>query len=163
MVRYPIILICATLLAITAAGHAQSSTDHVVLSLKREYGLAVYTQCRLSLVVFERQGRASLWCALNTAGGKSLRAERALTPQEAADFPTLVAAGNLCSGGHIGRDDTALDGILETLQTRCSEGNVAVLVTSGNPTFKANRARRDLLDRLHILEEQLRKTAPLPK
>lgn len=86
------LIICATLLAlaITAAGHAQKSTDHVVLSLKREYGLAVYTQC-------------------------------------------------------------------------CSEGNVAVLVTSGNPTFEANGARRDLLNRLHVLEEQLRKAAPLPK
>jgi hypothetical protein len=119
MVRY---LICATLLVITAAAHAQSSTDHVVISLKREYGRALYTECRLSLVVFQRQGRASLWCALNTAGGKSLRAERQLTPQEAGEFPALVAAGKLCSGGHLGRDDTASDGILETLQTRCSEG-----------------------------------------
>jgi hypothetical protein len=160
MVRY---LICATLLVITAAAHAQSSTDHVVISLKREYGRALYTECRLSLVVFRRQGRASLWCALNTAGGKSLRAERQLTPQEAGEFPALVAAGKLCSGGHLGRDDTASDGILETLQTRCSEGDVAVLVTSGNPTFKTNDARRGLLDRLHILEEQLRKAAPLPK
>ena len=133
------------------------------MSLKREYGRALYTECRLSLVVFQRQGRASLWCALNTAGGKSLRAERELTPQEAAEFPALVAAGKLCSGGHLGRDDTASDGILETLQTRCSEGDVAVLVTSGNPTFKTNDARRGLLDRLHILEEQLRKAAPLPK
>ena len=52
---------CVTLLATVVVANAQS-TDHIVLSLQREYGRALYTQCRLSVVAFERQGRVSLWC-----------------------------------------------------------------------------------------------------
>ena len=153
---------CAALLATVAVAQAQS-TDQVLLSLKRDYGRALYTQCRVNIVVFEHQGRASLWGSLNTPGGKQLSAERALTSQEATELPALVVASDLCTSGYIGRDDTASDGILETLQTRCPGGNVAVLVTSGNPTFKTNDARRRLLDRLHIVEEDLRRGAPLSK
>ena len=159
MVRH---VACATLLATVAVTQAQS-TDQVLLSLKRDYGRALYTQCRLNIVVFARQGRASLWCAPSMAGGKQLSAERALSSPEAKDLPPLVMASDLCTLGHTGRDDTASDGIFETLQTRCPGGNVAVLVTSGNPTFTTNDARRRLLDRLYILEEDLRRSAPLSK
>ena len=43
---------CVTLLATVVVANAQS-TDHIVLSLQREYGRALYTQCRLSVVAFE--------------------------------------------------------------------------------------------------------------
>src|SRR6187397_1114027 len=39
--------------------------DHVALSLRREYGKAIYTQCRLDIVISGGQGLASLLCALN--------------------------------------------------------------------------------------------------
>ena len=152
-----------TLLATAVVANAQS-TDHMVISLKREYGRALYTQCRLSVVAFGRQGRVSLWCALNAPGGRQLSAERALTSQEATELPALVVASDLCgSAGHIGRDDTASDGIFETLQTGCSGGTVAVVVSSGNPTFERSGARRTLLDRLYSLEKDLRKNALEPK
>jgi hypothetical protein len=153
---------CMMLLATAAVACAQSS-NNIVLTLEREYGRALYTQCRLGVVVFERQGRVSLWCALNMPGGKQLSAERALTSKEAAELPALVAASDLCGSGHIGRDDTASDGILETLQTRCPGGTVAVVVTSGNPTFQPDGARRSLLDRLYSLEKDLQRKAPEPK
>ena len=150
------------LLATAAVANAQPS-DNIVLSLKREYGRALYSQCRLGVVVFERQGRASLWCALNMPGGKQLSSERALTSKEAVELPALVAASELCGSGYIGRDDTASDGILETLQTRCPGETVAVVVTSGNPTFQPAGARRSLLDRLYSLEKDLQRKAPEPK
>ena len=163
MVRY---LLCAAMLLVAAGAHGQPSTDgHVVLTLKREFARALYTECRLSLVVFERQSRASVWCAFSTTPGtpgRSLTAERMLTPKETVEYPALVAAGRLCSGGHLGRDETPTDGMLETLQTRCSGNEVAVLVTSGNPTFKTDDARRVLLERLYVLEAELRKAAPRP-
>src|SRR5258706_14707526 len=86
MVRH---VACATLLATVAVTQAQS-TDQVLLSLKRDYGRALYSQCRLNIVVFGRQGRASLWCTLNKPGGKQLSAERALSSPEAKDLPALV-------------------------------------------------------------------------
>jgi hypothetical protein len=56
-----------------------------------------------------------------------------------------------------------VDRELETLQTNCLDGSVAVLVTSGNPTFKAQGARRQLITRLYAMEEELRKSAAPPK
>ena len=153
---------CVLLLATLAVANAQPS-DNIVLSLKREYGRALYTQCRLDVVVFERQGRVSLWCALDTPGGRQLSAERVLASTEAAELPALVAASELCGPGNIGQDDTASDGVLETLQTRCPGGTVVVVVTSGNPTFQPDGARRSLLDRLYSLEKDLQRRAPEPK
>jgi len=43
--------------------------------------------------------------------------------------------------------------------TNCSESRVAVLVTSGNPTFREYNARRKLLDQLQALEAELHKAA----
>jgi hypothetical protein len=51
------------------------------------------------------------------------------------------------------------DGVLETMMTNCSDDRVAVLVTSGNPTFRTNNARRRLLERIHALEAQLQEIA----
>jgi len=36
-------------------------------------------------------------------------------------------------------------------------------VTSGNPTFNAQGARRQLIGRLHAMEDELRKSAAPPK
>ena len=149
-------------LAMMAASAAQSA-DNVALSLTREYGRALYRDCRLDLTVFERQGRTALQCTFNIEPPRSLRAERLLTLQEVTAFSALVRAGDLCSGGHIGRDTRASDGALETLLTACPKGQVAVLVTSGNPTFQTNDPRGQLLARLHAIEDELRKAAPPPK
>lgn len=110
-------------------------------------------------MVSGRQGRTAGQCTLNVDPPRDLRAERSLTPQEAAALTALVRAADLCGGGHIGRDARAVDGELETLLTACANGQVAVLVTSGNPTFQANDARRQLLARLHAVESQLLKAA----
>ncbi len=160
MLRY--LICCGALLAMMERPNDQSD-DNVALTLTRQYGRARFRDCRLDVTVFERQGQTALQCTFNIEPPKSLRAERALTPQEVTTFSALMRGSDLCSGGHTGRDTRAVDGVLETLMAGCSEGHVAVLVTSGNPSFAANDARRQLLDRLHALEDELRKAAPPPK
>ena len=150
--------------AIAIAGQkGDGTTENFSLSLRREYGRAAYRECRLHVGVFDAGGRTALWCHFNIEPPKYLRAERALTREEIAVLSTLARASDLCVGGHTGRDGRAVDGVLETLLTTCQDGLVAILVTSGNPTFSTSDARRQLLDYLRALEEQLRKSAPPPK
>ena len=158
MIRYMV----APLLAVTAAFATQSAGD-VALSLTRQYGRAIYRDCRLDITAFLGQGHIALHCAFNIEPSKSLHADRTLTPDEAKAVSALVGASDLCGGGHTGRDERAGDGVIETLQTNCLDGGVAVLVTSGNPTFKAQGARRQLIGRLYAMEDELRKSAAFPK
>lgn len=132
--------------------------DNVRLSLKREYGRALYRDCRLDVTIFEGRGGAALRCTYNIEPPRILRAERTFTEADVTRLATLARASDLCTGGHTGTDARADDGELETLMTNCSEGRVAMLVTSGNPTF-ANNPRRQLLEHLHALEAELRKAA----
>ena len=155
--------ICAAASVTMAALSMSQPASNVSLSLRREYGRALYRECRLDINVFERKGRAALQCTDNNEPPKVLRAERELVPGEATGLSTLVGASDLCSGGHTGLDNRPNDGVLETLTTACPEARVAILVTSGNPTFSSNDARRRLLERMHALEAELQKAAPPPK
>jgi hypothetical protein len=160
MIRH---LICGALVAITEASMTGQTPDTVALSLTRQYGRALYRDCRLDVTIIQGQGRTALQCSFNIEPPKNLRAERTLAAHEVTAFSALVRTSGLCNAGHTGRDGRAGDGVLETLMTNCPEGRVAVLVTSGNPTFSENDARRQLLDRIHALEDELRKSAPSPK
>jgi len=145
----------------------KDSTDQSVgdisLSLRTEHGRALFRDCRLDINVIDNRGRTSLECTYSSESPKVLRTERTLTRTEISDVSALAGASDLCSGGHVGRDETALDGELETLMTRCRDNRVAVLVTSGNPTFSSNDARRRLLERMHALDAELLKSALPPK
>jgi hypothetical protein len=44
------------------AVEAASAPSSFVLSLNRDYGRAVFGQCRLDVVVFENKGSSQLWC-----------------------------------------------------------------------------------------------------
>jgi hypothetical protein len=57
--------------------------------LTREYGRAIYRDCRLDITIFEGQG-AGWQCTLNREPPKSVRAERALTPQEVRAYSDLL-------------------------------------------------------------------------
>lgn len=157
MTRFPLNAASVAYLVL-ALGSGNQPTDGMQLSLTRQYGRALYRDCRVDVVVFERQGRTQLHCTWNTEPPKPLFAQRALSAQEVQELSKLASASELCSGGHLGQDGRSGDGVLETLLTTCREGQVAVLVTSGNPTFKASGARRQLLDRLDALEAELRKS-----
>ena len=154
MLKYTV---CWSLVAtVTLIGQA---TDNVRLSLKREYGRAVYRECRLDVTIFEAQGSAALQCTYNVEPARILHAERALAQPEVTQLVALARASDLCTGGHTGTDTRGGDGELETLMTNCSESRVAVLVTSGNPTFHEYNARRKLLERIYALEGELHKAA----
>ena len=150
-------------LVVPAAYTARQPVEQFALSLTREYGRALYRDCRLNVGAHEGQGRATWHCTVNIEPAKHVRAERALTRQEVADYSSLSRSSDLCGGGATGVDGRAGDAVLETLMTTCSDGLVAVLVTSGNPTFDTNKSRRQLLARLYSLEAELRKSAAPPK
>ena len=155
---------CGALLAATATATLNvQEPKEAAFSLTRQYGRALYRECRTDVTIVGGQGRAGLHCTLNREPPQSLATERALVAEELTAFGDLVARSELCGGGHIGKDTRAGDGFLETLMTECAGGSVAVLVTSGNPTFATEGARRQLLERIRSLEDELRKSASAPK
>ena len=125
--------------------------------LKQEFGRAVFRECRLDIVVYGGPGRASVRCVRRAAPPSELLQERALTSEEANRLLVLARESSLLAGGNVGTDMTPSDGIFETLKVTES-GQTAVLVTSGNSTFK-NGSRRNLLDLLHTLLNELIKDA----
>ena len=140
------------------AASAQPATA-IQMLLKQEFGRALFSECRLDVVVSGGPGRASVYCVRNVfkAPPSELQHERALTPEEANRLLLLARASNLLSGGNVGTDGTPSDGIFETLKVTES-GQTAVLVTSGNSTFTMG-SRRNLLDLLHTLLNDLIKGA----
>jgi len=127
--------------------------------LKQEFGRALFSECRLDVVVYGGPGRASVYCVRNVFKEPpyELQHERALTPEEANRLLVLARGSNLLSGGNVGTDSTPSDGIFETLKVTES-GQTAVLVTSGNSTFMMG-SRRNLLALLHTLLNELMKSA----
>jgi len=153
MLKYAV---CWSLVAtVTLIGQA---TENVRLSFKREYGRALYRECQLDVTIFEARGLAALQCTYNVEPARILHAERALAQPEVTQLVALARASDLCTGGHTGTDTRGSDGELETLMTNCSESRVAVLVTSGNPTFRKYNARRKLSTSSRLL--RLNSTKP---
>lgn len=132
---------------------AQPATGNVQLSLQQQFGRAVFKECRLDVVVYGDAGTASMRCVRNVVPPTQQIRQRKLTAADATRVAGLVGASNLFGGGHIGKDGTPGDGILETLRVSQSVGT-AVLVTSGNDSFTAG-ARRELLDWLHAVLRDL--------
>ena len=148
-----IALLCTlTLLAVPA----QSETA-IQLSLHQEYGRARFRECRLSVGTYGGASTASVFCVWNDKAATELSRERRLTTEEASRLAGLARDSRLMSGGHIGTDTRAGDGILETLMVTDSTGT-GILVTSGNASFTTG-ARRRLLDALHTLLYEFQKSA----
>ena len=148
---FPLLLALGPLLA----SAQPARTIHI--SLDQQFGKALFRECRLNVGTYEGAGRASVRCEWNHTPPIELLHERALTPAEATRLLMLARESNLFSGGHIGTDSTSADGIFETLKVTESRGT-AVLVTSGNSTFTLG-SRRNLLDLLHTLLDELIKSA----
>ena len=141
-------------------GLVSATTDNVMLSFSRHYGRAVFSQCRLDVVVYESLGSAALWCDRPGSDGKGrpipdLNARQELTSDETKHLTATVGNARLFDGGHIGTDGRPADGIFETLQL-VKDGQTVVLVTSGNPTFDKDGPRKQLLSMLNDIEKRLR-------
>ena len=124
------------------------TADHVTLSLLRQYGRSVFSQCRLDVVVYGSGGSAALWCGATAADGKGrpvpdLNARQDLTSDETKQVTETVRSARLFDGGHIRTDGRPGDGVFESLQLV-----QVVLVTSGNPTFGKDGSRKQLLSLL---------------
>jgi hypothetical protein len=147
------------LLALAQPAASAQPARAIQMSLKQEFGRALFSECRLDVVVYGGPGRASVYCVRNVskAPPSELQHERALTPEEANQLLVLARGSNLLSGSSVGADLTASDGIFETLKVTES-GQTAVLVTSGNSTFTMG-SRRNLLELLHTLLNELMKSA----
>jgi hypothetical protein len=148
----------AAVLVAAAVSSTASAPSEFQLSLMSEYGRAIFTQCRLSVVVVQSHGSSDLWCERikGPAGARPpLLAHEELSPQETLRLINLFERAGLYNGGHIGVDGTPADGIFETLKVT-SQSRTVVLVTSGNKTFEIDSARRELLSQLHGFEQRLR-------
>jgi len=156
---FPFLLTIAPLLALAQPAASAQPARAIQMSLKQEFGRALFSECRLDVVVYGGPGRASVYCVrnLSKAPPSELQHERALTPEEANQLLALARGSNLLSGSSVGADLTASDGIFETLKVTES-GQTAVLVTSGNSTFTMG-SRRNLLELLHTLLNELMKSA----
>ena len=156
---FPLLLTLVPLLALAQPASSAQPATAIQMLLKQEFGRALFSECRLNVVVYGGPGRASVYCVRNVskAPPSELQHERALTPEEANRLLLLARASNLLSGGNVGTDDTPSDGIFETLKVTES-GQTAVLVTSGNSTFTMG-SRRTLLELLHTLLNELMKSA----
>jgi len=139
-------------------------TENVILSLSRHYGRAVFSECRLDVVVYGSRGNASLWCDSTSVDSKGrpiipdLNADEELTSDETKHLTATLSSARLFDGGHIGTDGRAGDGIFETLKL-LNGGKTVVLVTSGNPTFDIQGPRKQLLSMLNDIEKRLREKA----
>jgi hypothetical protein len=146
-------LLCALMLLVVPAQPEKS----IQLSLHQEFGRALYRECRLDVGTHGGAGTASVYCVWNDKAATVLSGERKLTAEEASRLAGLARDSRLMSGGHIGTDTRAGDGMLETLRVTDATGT-AVLVTSGNASFTTG-ARRRLLDMLQSLRYELEKRA----
>ena len=138
-------------------------TDNVILSFSRQYGRAVFSECRLDVVVYESRGAATLWCQSTSSDSRGrsvpdLHARHELTSEETKHLTAAVRSARLFDGGHIGTDGQAGDGIFETLKLQ-KDGQTVVLVTSGNLTFDRQGPRKQLLSILNDFEKRLRAKA----
>ena len=147
-------LLCA-LMALLLPAQAEKT---IQLRLQQEYGRAVFRDCRLDIGVYEAAGRASMRCLRNHPQATELLRGRALTGEEVARLRGLVRESKLMTGGYIGTDTTASDGVFETLKVLDGTATAGVLVTSGNPSFVTG-PRRQLLDWLRALLSELQKSA----
>ena len=156
---FPLLLTIVPVLALAQPAASAQPARAIQMSLKQEFGRALFSECRLDVVVYGGPGRASVYCVRNVskAPPSELQHERALTPEEANQLLVLARGSNLLSGSSVGADLTASDGIFETLKVTES-GQTAVLVTSGNSTFTMG-SRRNLLELLHTLLNELMKSA----
>jgi hypothetical protein len=146
------------LCALTLLSVPPQSEKSIQLSLHQEYGRAVFRECRLNVGTYGGAGTATVSCVWNDKAATALLRERKLTADEASRLVGLARDSNLMSGGHIGTDSRAGDGILETLMVTDSTAATGVLVTSGNASF-ATGPRRRLVDWLHSLLAELQKSA----
>jgi hypothetical protein len=112
----------------------------VSLTLTREYGLSIFSCCRLEVLVFDDRGTAVRKC--QRTDGSAIRASADLSGADAVRLRELVRASDLYAGGHVGEDWTPGDGTVESLRIRPGAGGPAVvLVVSGNKTFEAEGPR----------------------
>src|SRR5688572_19480940 len=137
-------------------GTTQDPVGNFQLSLIRQYGRALFRECRLDVVMFDRRAGAELRCTYSGRTGKGdeippLNAREELSAQTAKQLAELVDGSALYDGGHVGQDTRARDGNLELLQLNSTRGAV-MLVTSGNPAFTRDESRHALLSVLTALE-----------
>jgi hypothetical protein len=145
------------LCALMVLSFPAQSENSIQVSLHQEYGRALFRECRLSVGTYGGASTASIFCVRNDKAATELVRERKLTAEETSRLADLARDSGLMSGGHLGTDTRAGDGIFETL-TVTDANRTGVLVTSGNASFSTGTRRR-LLDMLQSLLYELEKSA----
>ena len=150
-------ILAVVLISIAEPSRAQPTS--VQLSLKREYGRGLFSECRLDVAIVEGKGRSGVVCSGGAAPERpgTVSRDRPLTAGEVSEILKLSRASDFFAGGHVGTDSTAVDGLFETLKVMES-GRTAVLVSSGNDTFTSG-SRRELIRMLHSILNELQRAA----
>ena len=146
--------------ALVVQNPARQPFQRIAVTLVRDYGYAVYRECRTFVGIADEGGRGwtELSCEYNRTPPAPLRARLDLSAAEVNRIKSLFPKARLYDRDHIGCDNTASDGIFEMLKADSSRGTV-VLVTSCNRSFIDDPARRELLALLKQFEERLRAAA----
>ncbi len=142
------------LVAVLLAGAGPAAADQIlVLEVETFYGRAGFKRCQTEIVLNVPHELYSIAasCVHGDRSGSTTRFERPLSGEEAAELRDLVAAAELFSVPHVGRDETPGDGLFITVKLR-SIGRAVVVVASGNPAFDEGRAPSALLRRVLALQ-----------
>lgn len=145
--------------AVTATGFPL----HFSVTLKREYGSAAARECSITVLIvdggFDRRSSVERRCAFHA--GPPTVAQLELSVFEATGIAVAAERSRPFDYGHAGEDWTWGDGLLDTLRVHDPySGRAAILIVSQNKTFEIAPARRDLLERLRKLEEELSEGRP---
>jgi hypothetical protein len=146
---------------LTCIAHSsEAQPTNLQLSLKREYGRSLFRECRLDVTIVDGKGRSSLRCSPTSSSDSSgtVSRDRDLTARELGDILRLSKASDLFTGGHVGTDATAVDGLFETLRVTEPGRGTVVLVSSGNDSFTIG-SRRELIRLLYAILNELQKAA----
>ena len=156
--RRRVFAVTASLAALLVSGAVCSSAQAPLqVSLEQRFGRAKFRSCELNVQVVDRIGRSTLRCVWNISPPTEFTSARALTSHETRQLMELTGDDKTWSGSSSGKDLRSVDGITETVTIRHG-AKTTVLTASGNPSFDTG-VRRQLLDLLHLITEDLQRTA----
>lgn len=94
------LLTAGLLISLAEPARAQRK-DSIPVALKREYGLARFSDCRLDVSIYEGKGRSHVVCSRLPAPGRPavVRHDRALTGGETSEILKLAGASDLLGDG----------------------------------------------------------------
>ena len=150
----PFIALGAALVSPQRGDALAQPQDATHLTLKQEFGRALFRTCQIDVALDGAAGHAKVLCLLNVVPSNEVAGQRELRPDEVKGLARLEVDSRL-SGDSTGSNQTSVDGVFEVLSVT-RNGRTVKLTTSGNPTF-ASGSRKELVERMRALLDELRR------